>query len=48
MIKKTIRKYLKQIKYYKLISMKIKVQFIILQKLIRQAEMVNLNYDEIY
>ena len=41
MIKRTIRKYLKQIRYYRL-------QFIMLQKLIRQAEIANLNYDEIY
>ena len=41
MFKRTIRKYLKQIRYYQL-------QLIMLQKLIRQAEIANLNYDEIY
>ena len=41
MFKKTVRKYLKKIKYYQL-------QFKMLQQLIRQAEIANLNYDEIY
>ena len=39
--KRTVRKYLKKIKYYQL-------QFKMLQKLIRQTEITNLNYDEIY
>ena len=41
MLKRTIRKYLKQIKYYQL-------QFKMLQELIRQAEIINLNCDDIY
>ena len=41
MLKRTIRKYLKQIKNYQ-------KQFKMLQELIRQAEIINLNCDEIY
>ena len=48
MLKRTIRKYLKQIKNYRLTSTTLGVQFKMLQKLIRQAEIANLNYDEIY
>ena len=41
MFKRTVRKYIKQIKFYQL-------QFKMLQELIRQAEIINLNCDEIY